>query len=88
MVVAMTVGGGEEEEKETRVLGACSHHFDLHLSFELGSNSFHVMDEEPRLREGRLPAQGHTASQLPRVGAPIQIQPSGSRPNLRLSQFS
>ena len=85
MVVAITVG---EEEEETHVLGTCSHLFDLHLSSGLGSNSLHMMGEESRLREGRLPAQGHTASQLPKVGAPIQIQPSGFRTNLRLSQFS
>lgn len=56
MLVAITVGGGEEEEEETQGLGTCPQHFDLHLSSELGSNSLHVTAEEPRLREGRLPA--------------------------------
>ena len=57
---------------------------DLRLGSELGSNSLPVLDQEPRLGEGRLLAQGHTASQLPRVEAYIQTQPPGSRTLLGL----
>ena len=35
-------------------MGHLPHHFDLNFGSELGSNSLHVIGEEPRLREGRL----------------------------------
>ena len=82
MLVAIKVGGGEEEEEETQVLGTCLQHFDLHLSSELGSNSFRMTAEEPRLREGRLPAQGHTASQLPRLELPFKSNHLAPEPSL------